>query len=545
MHSVVRPLAAGSLVAAVLWALRGWVLHALEVVIVYARGLPLKRRKNPYLKGVFEPVDKEVTCSDLKIEGEMPSAMYGLYARNGPNPRLKPLGEYHWFDGDGMTHAVRISSKGCTYNNRYVRTRRVIQEERAGYQLFPKFGDANGPAYLLQMGLYWLRKMTGVVDISEGTGHGNTSLFYHANQLLALEEGDMPYALRVLCSGVVETLGRQSFKGQLKHEFTAHPKKDWKTGELFAFGYNVGKAPYCTVSTFDPKGNMLHDVPVTLRGPVMMHDCAMTEDYFIILDMPLFFEADRIVKNGTLPFHFDTSRPSRFGLLPRYADDESGIRWFDTPAQMIFHTANAWQEGPNIVKLVACCFDEFDLDLGKELKVAEVAPPVSESSLPHVFMMTFDLQSGKATRRRVAPAIGDFPTIPPRLTGHKTRYMYLSQMRPVPPGRPVCFVGICKIDLEAEDEASGMTGEILYPEGLEGGEAFFVPTDKPSKGEETVEDEGYLVTFLSSAHGESKMVVYDARTMATHPVASVSLPVRVPAGFHGLHINEKQLATQR
>lgn len=60
---------------------------------------------------------------------------------------------------------------------------------------------------------------------------------------------------------------------------------------------------------------------------------------------------------------------------------------------------------------------QFDLDLGKELKVAEVAPPVSESSLPHVFMMTFDLQSGKATRRRVAPAIGDFPTIPPRLTG--------------------------------------------------------------------------------------------------------------------------------
>lgn len=31
-----------------------------------------------------------------------------------------------------------------------------------------QFGDANGPAYLLQMGLYWLRKMTGVVDISVG-----------------------------------------------------------------------------------------------------------------------------------------------------------------------------------------------------------------------------------------------------------------------------------------------------------------------------------------------------------------------------------------
>lgn len=28
------------------------------------------------------------------------------------------------------------------------------------------------------------------------------------------------------------------------------------------------------------------------------------------------------------------------------------------PAMVIFHTANAWQEGDDIVKLAACTFDE-------------------------------------------------------------------------------------------------------------------------------------------------------------------------------------------
>lgn len=58
------------------------------------------------------------------------------------------------------------------------------------------------------------------------------------------------------------------------------------------------------------------------------------------------------------------------------------------------------------------------------------------------------------------------------------------------------------------------------------------------------EDEGYLVTFLTSEGGESRLVVYNAQTMEPRPVASVLMPVRVPSGFHGLHINEEQLAAQ-
>ena len=64
-----------------------------------------------------------------------------------------------------------------------------------------------------------------------------------------------------------------------------------------------------------------------------------------------------MVKNNTLPFVFDDQLPTRFGILPRYAKNEDAIRWFEVPAVMMFHVANAWQEG-NIIKLYSCCFDQ-------------------------------------------------------------------------------------------------------------------------------------------------------------------------------------------
>lgn len=64
-----------------------------------------------------------------------------------------------------------------------------------------------------------------------------------------------------------------------------------------------------------------------------------------------------MVTGGGLPFVFNKSRNARFGLLRRDATDASGIQWFEVDKPlMIFHTANAWQEGP-VVKLYACTFE--------------------------------------------------------------------------------------------------------------------------------------------------------------------------------------------
>lgn len=56
---------------------------------------------------------------------------------------------------------------------------------------------------------------------------------------MALWEAGLPYAVKMMCDGVIETMGQMVFDGKLKTPFTAHPKLDQATGKLYGFGYKV------------------------------------------------------------------------------------------------------------------------------------------------------------------------------------------------------------------------------------------------------------------------------------------------------------------
>ncbi|KXZ51784.1 hypothetical protein GPECTOR_11g228 [Gonium pectorale] len=81
-----------------------------------------------YLSGNFAPVDEELFEEELQVEnGELPEGLEGVYVRTGPNPFFKPVAGYHWFDGDGMLHAVRLRGGKASYCNRFVKTERLAQ----------------------------------------------------------------------------------------------------------------------------------------------------------------------------------------------------------------------------------------------------------------------------------------------------------------------------------------------------------------------------------------------------------------------------------
>ena len=61
-----------------------------------------------------------------------------------------------------------------------------------------QFGDMRGFWGVWHAGLSQLRKKTGVISTAEGEGTANTALVYHANKLMSLHEGDLPYAVRHL-----------------------------------------------------------------------------------------------------------------------------------------------------------------------------------------------------------------------------------------------------------------------------------------------------------------------------------------------------------
>lgn len=60
-------------------------------------------------------------------------------------------------------------------------------------------------------------------------------------------------------------------------------------GEMFTFGYSHSP-PYVTYRVISKDGLMHDPIPITIPNPVMMHDFAITENYAIFMDLPLYFK---------------------------------------------------------------------------------------------------------------------------------------------------------------------------------------------------------------------------------------------------------------
>jgi len=465
-----------------------------------------------YLSDNFAPVHEEIEADGLQVIGELPPEMAGMFVRNGPNPQFTPIGRYHWFDGDGMLHGVRIKDGKASYRNRYVRTVGWQKEREAGCALWtgllepPRFDAPGGPFKNV----------------------ANTALVWHDGRLLALWEGGEPHAIRV---PGLETIGPYTFCGKLTSAFTAHPKIDVITGEMMFFGYSPAVPPYLSYSVVAPTGEIVRTVPIELPVGVMMHDFAITYHYTIFMDLPLTFRLDRMMR-GEPPWRFERDRPSRFGILPRHGDNAQ-VRWFEAPSCFIFHTLNAFEDGETVV-LYACRMETTDVlgppDNGTQERFAEAKR--GDDTQAHLHEYRFDLRTGTVRERQLDDVASDFPRVNDGLVGHGTRYGYTARFVPAGPGDPPLADGIIKYDLVTGTSQTHIFGHKRY-----GGEPVFVPRPNGRS-----EDDGWLVTFVyDGVEGTSELLVLDARDVTAAPVARVLIPQRVPYGFHGAWIEEAQI----
>ncbi|CAK0785635.1 hypothetical protein CVIRNUC_008846 [Coccomyxa viridis] len=453
---------------------------------------------------------------DLTVDGTLPSALNGAYVRNGPNPQHMPVGGHHWFDGDGMLHTVRIKKGKASYSNAYVQTSRYKQEKNARRPLSLKLGGMVGGLGVIHYIVYKLRERWGLFKTKDGTGPGNTALAFHNKQLLALVETDLPYIVRVNDNSHTETLERQTYGGNLAPRFTAHPKIDPATGTLYGFGYNLSK-PELHYFAISSGGMVKEDFKVTLQQPTMQHDFAMTEDYVIFLDFPLVSNPENM-KRGLPMLMFDRERSSRIGVLRKDTSSELGIRWFKLPAMYAYHVANAWQERGNNgwirIRIFLCVYDDsFSIQ------------STTSSTLARMSEITIELERDECSVRSLADELRcEFPVVPDRLVGRRTRYTYAVAFEKEA-GHLGQAAGLVKFDLGSPDKS--VAAMLRFGSGRTG------------------EDDGYLVLFMYNERtNSSDFVVYDARTFSNKPVAVVSLPQRVPYGFHGKHINAAQFQSQ-
>ena len=117
----------------------------------------------------------------------------------------------------------------------------------------------------------------------------------------------------------------------------------------------------------------------------------------------------------------------------------------------------------------------------------------------------------------------EFPRVDERRTGQPHRYAYAVAVAP----DTRQFAGgtrLYKHDLETGARQAHEFGPDRHP-----GEFVFQPAS-PDAGE----DEGWLIGLVVDMRGRTTdLVILDAQAFEGAPVASIRIPHRVPAGFHG------------
>ena len=448
-----------------------------------------------FMTGVFAPVDDELDVHDLAVTGEIPAQLSGVYMRNGANPQFAPLGRYHWFDGDGMIHAVYLDGGTARYRNRWVETPGLVHEREADAALFGGILNFQFPPAEL------------IEECGIFKNAANTNIVTHANKFLALWEGGFPTEI----TRELESKGQWDFDGKLVGAMTAHPKWCPETGELLFFGYDpVAGPPFLRYHVADAAGALTHSAVIELPRGVMMHDFLTTRNHSLFFDLPAVIAMD----GGDM---WQPQHGARIGVIPRHGTNVD-VRWFDIDPCYVFHFLNAWEVG-DVITAYGCRMPSIDLDFeGREDDLADVMTMQGVG----LAKWTIDLAAGTCTEELVNDLRSDFPRLHDDLLGLPQRWGYASATLDGP--MTIGFNGLVRYDLD-----TGADLTYAFGEGTVIGEAVFAADPTGSS-----EQDGWLMVYATDkAEGTTDFCIIDARDMASGPVARVHLPRRVPAGFHG------------
>ncbi|XVF47036.1 hypothetical protein PTKIN_Ptkin03bG0076800 [Pterospermum kingtungense] len=482
---------------------------------------PLNSSVDPMhvFEGNSAPVEEMEPTNCQVIEGDLPHSLNGFYIRNGPNPQHQASRALHLFEGDGMVHSLRLSNGRATYCNRYVKTNKYTLERDAGFPMVPNMlSGLYGLFDIVRFLMVLKRIITGHIDINKGIGVANTSLASVSGKVFALCESDLPYIVDLTQQGDIETLGRWHFDKKLLLNMTAHPKFDMETKETFAFSWSF-IFPHLTFFRIDQKGVKQNEVPIfSMQKPSLIHDFAITKRFAIFHEMQLMFSLPKVLMGRGAPIVYEKNKCTKIGVIPRYARCDSEMKWFEVPGFNVSHIINAWESGEEEIVLVASNVMSLENFLDKK-KMDVVLEKVK-----------IDIKTGNISRKILSQRNLDLGSINTAYIGKRTRYAYLGVLEETPKTS-----GLVKIDLETGNEV----GRRFYEPGCFGGEPLFVTRNS----EDEDEDDGFVMTYVhNESTGESKFLVMDAKSPDFTTIAAVKLPRRVPYGFHGLFLTNREIS---
>jgi all-trans-8'-apo-beta-carotenal 15,15'-oxygenase len=441
------------------------------------------------------------------VEGSIPAGLKGSLYRNGP-ARLERGGQRvgHWFDGDGAILGIHFSERGASGVYRYVQTKGYQAEEAAGKLLFSGYGT-------LPPGPIWERFSKGSKNAA------NTSVIALPDKLLALWEGGQPHGLdlKTLETFGLEDLG--ALTGGLP--YSAHPKRDPQTGEIFNFGVLPGQNAVLNLHRSEASGKIVQQGSFALEGVPMIHDFVLAGPYLVFLVSPIRMSplpvlarlksfSDALVwqpEKGTQILVFDRNTLS---LVSR-GETEPWYQW---------HFGNGYQEADGSLVIDFVRYEDFQTN--QFLK--EVASGVTQTAARGtLWQLRLDPKTGKVLQLQEAcTRTAEFPLVNPRAVGQPSRYTYLSIRRPGTSISQELFDAIGRFDYQTGTLTEAKLGDNRYPM-----EPIYAPdAHNPNQG-------WILTVVFDSSSQSSEVWIFDSEHLDREPVCRMALPTVIPMGFHG------------
>jgi carotenoid cleavage dioxygenase len=242
----------------------------------------------------------------------------------------------------------------------------------------------------------------------------------------------------------------------------------------------------------------------------MIHDFALTRSHVVFFDLPVVFDLGMVERGLAMPYRWDDDYPPRVGIMPRDGRD-ADVSWFDVEPCYVFHPMNAYDDGETIV-----------LDVVRHPKMFDTDHLGPNEGPPTLDRWTVDLADGKVRESRIDDRGQEFPRVDERLVGKRHRYGYAPTFGVDMASEIESDGGLIKHDFHG-----GGTQTRSFGSEKSLGEFVFHPSSDGA-----AEDDGVLMGYIYDRPTDrSELAILDAQTL--EDVASIKLPHRVPAGFHG------------
>lgn len=447
-----------------------------------------------------------IAAAPLEVTGKIPAELRGTLYRIGA-ARWDVHGETmgHWFDGDGMIHAITLDAEGASYRCRFVQHTAHVEEDRAGRRLYGSFGTSPPGSWIRRL---WRRKRR--------RNPANTHVVAHAGGLFALCEAGRPWKID---PRDLATLGEETLGGLLATPlatFAAHPKRDPASGELWGFGTEPGRVPKFHLYRWPERGAATKVASVALPMPAMIHDFGLTERSAVVVATP--------VVTARVPFGLMFGQSS-FGENLRYRPEQGthvglidrgsgAVTWCRTEPFLGFHVVNAYDEDDTVVVDV-CAYESDDL-----LRVFyEMMAGPMRAVHGTMRRLVVERATGDVRREELLARSFEFPRISDAWAGRRHGRVFGLTWEGVDiPGRPAIFDVEARRVIEAPMPARTWAGEL-------------VPVAKAGARDEA--DVWLLTVVLDAAGPASELQIFDGNDLEAGPVARARLPHVMPLGFHG------------